>query len=97
MTSEATISAAEAFAFILQDLGRATVIGERTPGMANPSRTYSVGSAFEVTVPFLLTRYGKSGETFAGTGVQPDIEMSADKALEAALDEIAGMVESEQY
>ena len=97
LTSEATISAAEGLAFILQDLGRAAVVGERTPGMANPSRTYPVGVAFEVTVPFLLTRYGKSEGTFAGVGVKPDISVPADKALDVALDEISKMLESEEH
>ncbi len=96
LTSGATISAAEAFAFILQDIGRASVIGERTPGMANPSRAYPVGAAFELTVPFLLTRYGESGGTFAGIGVKPDIEVPADKALDVALDEIGKALESEE-
>jgi len=95
LTSGATLSAAEALAFILQDLGRASVIGERTAGMANPSRTYSVGVAFELTVPFLLMRYGESGETFAGTGVGPDLEVPADRALDVALDEIGRMLATE--
>jgi hypothetical protein len=93
LTGEATISAAEALAFILQDLGRARVIGAQTPGMANPSRTYPVGPAFELTVPFLLTRYGKSGGTFAGVGVKPDIPLPPERALDAALDEIGRMLE----
>jgi tetratricopeptide (TPR) repeat protein len=97
LTGEATISAAEALAFILQDLGRARVIGARTPGMANPSRTYPVGTAFEVTVPFLLTQYGKSGETFAGVGVKPDISVPAERALDTALDEIGRMLEPREH
>jgi len=95
LTSGATMSAAEAFAFILQDVGRAAVVGERTPGMANPSRTYPVGVAFEVSVPFLLTRYGASGGTFAGVGVEPDIPVPADRALDTALDEIGKMLGTE--
>jgi tetratricopeptide (TPR) repeat protein len=97
LTGEATISAAEALAFILQDLGRASVVGGRTAGMANPSRTYSVGPVFELTVPFLLGRYGKSGGTFAGTGVEPDIPAPADRALDVALDEIGRMLDSEGH
>ena len=96
LTSEATISAAEAFAFIMQDLGRASVIGGRTPGMANPSRTSSVGGALELTAPFPLTRYGKSRGTFAGVGVKPGIPVSTDKALDIALDEIGITLESEE-
>jgi C-terminal processing protease CtpA/Prc len=88
LTSGNTLSAAEAFAYILQDVGRAVLVGERTAGMANPSRTFSIGDQFELTVPFLLMRYGTSGGTFAGVGVKPDIEVSAVSALEVALEEI---------
>jgi hypothetical protein len=85
LTSANTLSAAEAFTYILQNLGRAVVIGERTAGMVNPSRTYTIAGRFDLTVPFLLMRYGPSGGTYAGTGVQPDIEVSAESALETAL------------
>ena len=85
LTSENTLSAAEAFTYILRDFDRAVVVGERTAGMANPSRTYTIAGRFDLTVPFLLIRYGKSGGTFAGAGVSPDIEVSAESALETAL------------
>jgi hypothetical protein len=85
LTSENTLSAAEAFTYILQDLGRAVVVGERTAGMANPSRTFTIAGHFELTVPFLIMRYGKSGGTFAGVGVKPDVEVPAESALETAL------------
>jgi C-terminal processing protease CtpA/Prc len=88
LTSGATVSAAEAFAYVLQDYGRATLVGERTAGMANPSRTFSIGERFDLTVPFLLFRYGRSGGTFAGVGVAPNIAVPADSALDAALAEI---------
>ncbi|NIO27655.1 MAG: hypothetical protein GTO29_03770 [Candidatus Latescibacteria bacterium] len=88
LTSEHTLSAAEAFAYILQDLGRAVVVGERTAGMANPSRTFTISGRFDLTVPFLIIRYGKSGGTFAGVGVTPDIEVSAESALETALERL---------
>jgi C-terminal processing protease CtpA/Prc len=88
LTSGATMSAAEALAYILQDYGRATLVGEQTAGMANPSRTFSIGEEFELTVPFLLLRYGRSGGTFAGLGVAPDIAAPADSALDVALVEI---------
>jgi C-terminal processing protease CtpA/Prc len=88
LTSENTLSAAEAFAYILQDLGRAVVVGARTAGMANPSRTFTIAGRFDLTVPFLIIRYGESGGTFAGIGVKPDIEVPAESALEAALEKV---------
>jgi C-terminal processing protease CtpA/Prc len=88
------LSAAEALAYILQDYGRAVVVGKRTAGMANPSRTYPIGERFELTVPFLLTRYGKNGRTFAGIGVTPDIEIAAGSALDTAMEEIRKILAS---
>jgi hypothetical protein len=88
LTSENTLSAAEAFTYILQDLGRAVVVGERTAGMANPSRTFTIAGRFDLTVPFLIMRYGKSGGTFAGVGVTPDIEVSTESALETTLERL---------
>jgi C-terminal processing protease CtpA/Prc len=88
LTSENTWSAAEAFTYILQDFDRAVVVGERTAGMANPSRTFTIAERFDLTVPFLLIRYGKSGGTFAGVGVTPDIEVSSESALETALERL---------
>jgi hypothetical protein len=90
LTSENTLSAAEAFTYILQDFDRVVVVGERTPGMANPSRTFTIAGRFDLTVPFLIIRYGRSGGTFAGVGVTPDIEVPADSALEAALESLGG-------
>ncbi len=90
LTSENTLSAAEAFTYILQDFGRALVVGERTAGMANPSRTFTIAGRFDLTVPFLIIRYGKNGGTFAGVGITPDIEVSAESALETALKKLAG-------
>lgn len=90
LTSENTLSAAEAFTYILQDFGRAVVVGERTAGMANPSRTFTIADRFDLTVPFLIIRYGKNGGTFAGVGVTPDIEVSAKSALETVLERLRG-------
>jgi C-terminal processing protease CtpA/Prc len=94
LTSDDTMSAAEALAYILQDYDRATVVGEQTAGMANPSRTFSIGDRFELTVPFLLIHYGKNGTTFAGPGVVPDIAAPADSALDVALAEIGSKLAS---
>lgn len=89
LTGGSTLSAAEALAFILQDFDRAVVVGQRTPGMANPSRTFGIGDHFRLTVPFLLMRYGKNGATYAGIGVTPDIEVPAESALDVALRALA--------
>ncbi len=97
LISRATLSAAEALAFILQDYGRAKVVGQRSPGMANPSRTFPIGEDFELTVPFLLLHYGKSGGTYAGVGVVPDMAVPADSALDTVLAEIRAKFAFSEY
>jgi C-terminal processing protease CtpA/Prc len=97
LTSEATLSAAEALAYILQDYDRALIVGEQTPGMANPSRKFSIGEDFEITVPFLLLRYGRSGGTFSGVGVAPDKVVPVESAFDVAMAEISAKLQPTEH
>lgn len=92
LTGDATLSAAEALAFLLQDSGRARIVGQQTPGMANPSRTYPIGDDFAITIPFVLFGYGENRTTYAGVGVVPDSVVPVESALDVALAEIRGRV-----
>ncbi|MBA2555313.1 MAG: peptidase S41, partial [Geodermatophilaceae bacterium] len=51
LTSGATFSGGEALAYDLQQLGRATVVGERTRGGAHPRRGFRVHAHLEATIP----------------------------------------------
>jgi retinol-binding protein 3 len=84
LTSGRTFSAGEGFAYILQERGRAEVIGERTPGAANPGRAYAVSDWLEATVPNSYVRTAVRRDNWEGVGVQPDIEVSASDALHVA-------------
>ena len=84
LTSTRTFSAGEGFAFLLQERGRAEIIGERTAGAANPGRPYRVNPWFEVTVPNGKVRSAMSGGNWEGRGVQPDLAVPAADALGAA-------------
>ena len=86
LTSARTFSAGEGLAFILQEERRAVVVGERTPGAANPGRSYPAGSVFDVTVPNGQVRSARSGGNWEGVGINPDVTMSADGAQAAAVD-----------
>jgi hypothetical protein len=88
LTSGSTASSAEALAFILQEYGRATVVGQRTAGIGNPVEKFPIEERFELTVPFGLLDYGEHRRTFADIGVIPDIPVPAEEALEAALTEL---------
>lgn len=79
-----TKSAAESFAYQMQALKRATVIGERTWGGANASRPYRLSEHF---VAFIPSRRSISPITHAdweGTGVAPDVAAKVDDALATA-------------
>ena len=84
LTSSRTFSAGEGFAFLLQERGRAEVVGERTAGAANPGRPYRVNELFEVTVPNGKVRSAVGGGNWEGRGVTPDIEVAAADALRVA-------------
>jgi C-terminal processing protease CtpA/Prc len=83
LTSARTFSAGEGAAFLLQARARAVVIGEATPGAANPGRPYPVGR-FEVTIPNGRVRVAPRGDNWEGTGVVPDVPVAADAALPMA-------------
>jgi len=61
-------------------------VGERTPGAANPGRSYPAGADFEVTVPNGRVRTATSGGNWEGVGVTPDVVTSAETAQAAALE-----------
>ena len=86
LTSARTFSAGEGLAFILQEEQRAIVVGEPTPGAANPGRSYPANADFDVTVPNGLVRTGRSGGNWEGVGVRPDVAIVADRAQAAAVD-----------
>jgi hypothetical protein len=84
LTSAASISAAEIVAEALQASGRATVVGERTPGKLLQPKFFNIGSGFSLLWPIADYRTVTTGR-IEGAGVKPNIAVSADKALEVAL------------
>lgn len=90
LTSRETFSAAEGFAYHLRNLRRATLIGERTGGGANPGVRRRIGAHFSVFVPIGRSSSAITGANWERTGVTPDIEAPADKALNTAQAMAAG-------
>lgn len=84
LTSRATGSAAEAFAYHLQALERATVIGTKTAGAANPGDMFRVGD-FALFISTGRAINPVTETNWEGTGVTPDVAIAADAALEEAL------------
>ena len=84
LTSSKTASAAEAFGFFLQDLKRAVIIGERTMGTGHGTTSLAVNDRFWMRLSFVrpVTPAGK--RNWEGTGIAPDIKVTAEQALDIA-------------
>lgn len=77
-------SAAEHVPFVLQNLGRAKLVGERTPGAGRNNRFVDVGNGFTVSVSFTRVTDPRTGKEWERVGIQPDIPTSSADALRAA-------------
>jgi CubicO group peptidase (beta-lactamase class C family) len=84
LVSESTGSACESFPYTLQQFGRAKVVGERTAGAGYNNALIPLGKGFVFSVSFARPSHPRSGKGWEGEGVQPDIPVSARKALETA-------------
>jgi hypothetical protein len=75
-------SAAEAFAYDLKQLGRATVIGETTSGAAHPSEEHWFPNLnIVISIPYGRAINPITGTNWEGTGVEPHIQVPAKEAL----------------
>ena len=84
LVGPATKSAGEDFAYTMQAMKRATVLGEPTWGGAHPSRPYRLGDYFAAWIPSRRTISPITHTNWEGVGVIPDIAVTRDKALAAA-------------
>jgi len=80
-----TFSAAESFAYDLQSRKRATLVGEPTKGGAHSVDLFRVGDQFEFTISTERAVSPVTGGNWEGTGVLPDVPVSAANALERAI------------
>jgi len=92
-------SASELFAACLQAIGRAVVVGERSPGAVMESDTmiFPNGTVFMYPVAQLST---PDGTVLEGHGVVPDIEAGLDhemllKGIDSQLDSAVRYIEKE--
>jgi hypothetical protein len=84
LTSGTTFSGGEELAYDLQQLGRATVVGERTRGGAHPIERFRIRPHLQATIPIARSLSPVSGGNWEGTGVLPDIPVAAGEALDTA-------------
>jgi C-terminal processing protease CtpA/Prc len=81
LTSSRTFSAPESFAYDLQALKRATVVGETTGGGAHATTIYRITDQFSASIPFSRSINPVTRTDWEGTGVKPDVEVPANQAL----------------
>lgn len=84
LTSARSISAAEIAADALKSIGRAKVIGDKTPGVVLSSKVFDIPGGFHLRVP-IADYYSVKNGRLEGTGVTPDVSVTADQALDVAL------------
>lgn len=85
ITSNFTFSGAEEFTYNLKNLKRATIIGETTGGGAHPVEGHYLEDVHMMAhVPFGRAVNPITNTNWEGTGVAPDIQVPAAKALETA-------------
>jgi hypothetical protein len=84
LTSARTFSAGEQFSYDLKALKRATLIGETTGGGAHPTAPHRIDDHFFIRVPFGRFINPVTQTDWEGTGVEPDVKVSAAEALDVA-------------
>jgi CubicO group peptidase (beta-lactamase class C family) len=84
LTSHNTFSGSEELAYDLKALKRATIVGEVTGGGANPGDVFPLPRSFSIFVPTGRAVNPTTKTNWEGVGLQPDVVVSADKALDMA-------------
>lgn len=84
LTSSRTFSAAEAFTYALQTIGRVTVVGEVTIGGAHPFENLRLDDHLMMRMPIAESIDPRTGTNWQYVGIQPDHEVSSAEALGVA-------------
>lgn len=81
LVSKNTFSAPESFAYNMQALSRAKVIGEVTGGGAHGTKPFTISKYFIASIPFSYEVNPVTHTDWEGKGIQPDVKVPADEAL----------------
>jgi len=84
LTSKRTFSGGEEFAYDLQALHRAKIVGETTGGGAHPVAPHQLDGRFTILVPSGRPINPVTRTNWEGVGVVPDIAVTAESALDEA-------------
>jgi hypothetical protein len=86
LVDRGSASAAEAPAFVLQNVGRAVIVGERTAGAGRNNVWFPAELGLRVSLSTTRVYDPASGREWERTGVLPDIVTTSEDALTAALE-----------
>jgi hypothetical protein len=84
LVDQGSFSAAEALPFILQSLGRATIVGEQTRGGGRNNMFVPVGHGFTASVTFTRVTDPRTGLGWEGIGIKPEVAVPSAGAKDAA-------------
>lgn len=84
LTNNATFSAAEWMSYSLQNLKRATIVGEQTAGGAHPVDRKILANGFSINIPFGEVKDPITQLDFEGKGVTPNVASKSKDALNRA-------------
>lgn len=79
-----TASAAEAFAYDVQQFHLGELVGAKTVGAANNNKLLPIAPDFILSVSYGRPQHAVSGGNWEGTGVAPDVDTPPEQALEKA-------------
>ncbi len=89
LTSSRTFSGGEEFTYDLQQLQRATIVGETTGGGAHPMSSHRIDDHFLIAVPFARPINPVTHTNWEGVGVRPDLKVPSEDALTTTLQRLA--------
>lgn len=84
LTGPGTFSAAEEFAYNMQSMKRAIIVGTASGGGAHPVRPARLDSHFMLSLPFARSENPQTLTNWEGVGVKPDVETPEEAALPKA-------------
>jgi hypothetical protein len=84
LVGESTFSSGEGLAYHLRSRRRARIVGQRTPGAADPITPVNVSSHVGALVPEGRVRDAVTGANWEGTGVVPDLSCGPADTLTVA-------------
>jgi hypothetical protein len=82
LTDSFTFSAAEGLAYDLQALKKTVIAGTPSAGGAHVTEIHTVLDRFTLYIPVAFSKNPVTGTNFQGKGVQPDIKVSGETAVQ---------------